>query len=325
MKPVICVTDYHDLPLEAARTASAFAQRWNERMILVHSIDEREQFPLRVRERLVAIDSRRLSEEARQLRERGFNFEEKMLRGMPEDGVAGFAWRSGAGLVVVGSAPTANLEHWALGCIAEEVSDTCLVPVLTVRSAASFERWLAGEVTLKVWIAVDPAARPDALLNRIDELRELGACELSAAYVFYPENPVELSPSPTASRGDRSSHAYGSDRDPLEAMARELEARHVNLTDRHVHRATSSQLINKAAAAEADLIVVTSHPRKDLTLLPHRSLCHGIVCHAPMSVLCVPESDIEPPHHPARQLPAMTSFPDRAGPSGRPSHDEAVR
>src|SRR5688572_12226366 len=193
MNPVICVSDFTESTLKAAKAASAFAQRWNASMILVHSVDEREQFPYGLRERLIGTDWRRLYEEAGRLRQLGFEFEEKVLRGMPEDGVAAFAWRSGAGLVVIGSAPMANVEHWALGCIAEEISDTCLVPVLAVRSAAAFERWLAGAAPLKLWIAADPAARPDALLHRIDELRELGSCVITATFVHYPENPAEVS------------------------------------------------------------------------------------------------------------------------------------
>jgi nucleotide-binding universal stress UspA family protein len=327
MKPIICVTDFTDLTIEAARTASAFAQRWNERVILVHSVDEREQFPYPLRERLAGSDGHRLAEEARQLRQRGFDFEEKVLRGMPEDGIAGFAWRSGAGLVVVGSAPTANLEHWALGCIAEEISDTSLVPVLALRSAAPFERWLAGDAPLKIWMAVDPAARPDAMLHRIDELRELGPCAISATFVLYPENPFAPSPLTTASSGERPTNGFVTDRDPLETTAGELAAREARLIDSHPRPATATQLINDATDTAADLIMVTSHPRKDLTLLPHRSLCHGVVCHAPMSVLCVPEPDIEPPHHAAqaRHAPAMASFPDRAGSRARSNHDKAVR
>jgi nucleotide-binding universal stress UspA family protein len=323
MNPVICVSDFTDLTLPALKTASTFAQRWNERVILVHSVDEREQFPYGIRERLIGTDGRRLQEDAARLRNLGFEFEAKVLRGMPEDGIAAFAWRSGAGLVIVGSAPMANVEHWALGCIAEEISATCLVPVLAVRSAAPFERWLAGVAPLRVWVAVDAAARPDALLHRIDELRELGLCIISATFVQYPENPAEFSTlSPTSRRAFPANSELESE--PLKVAARELTARSAALTYRHSFRATATELIKDAGNAGADLIVMTSHPQKDLALLPHRSLCDDVVCHAPMSVLCVPEPDIEKPHHAAQARHESRPFPTGSrGPSPHVTPDEA--
>jgi nucleotide-binding universal stress UspA family protein len=298
MSPVICVTDFTELTLEAAKTAAAFARRWQEKVILVHSVDERELFPFHLRERLVAGDARRLSEQSRHLRQLGFEFEEIVLRGMPEDGIAPYAWRAGAGLVVIGSAPTATIEHWALGCMAEEVSDTCLVPVLAVRRAAPFETWLAGGAPLNVCVAIDPAARPAALLHRIDELLELGPCRISATFVHYPEGSAEPFSHPHRENDDGFAPLSAPNRDLAASTARELAARNVVLGEPRIRSASAAELIGAASEARADLFMVTSHPQKDLSLLPHRSLCHDIVCHAPMSVLCVPEPAIEPPHHP---------------------------
>jgi nucleotide-binding universal stress UspA family protein len=188
MNPIICVTEFAEHTLTAAQAAAAFARRWEERIVLVRSVDEREQFPLPLRSHLVPQDWQRLSAEAQELRRRGFDFEEEVVRGMPEDGIASFAWKSRARLIVVGCAPTRLLDRWALGSIAEEICDTSLVPVLAVRSAEPFIQWLEqGGHPLNVFVGIDPAVRNDAVLNRLDELRETGACRLTAGYVADPE------------------------------------------------------------------------------------------------------------------------------------------
>jgi nucleotide-binding universal stress UspA family protein len=292
MNPIICVTDFTEHTLEAARTAAAFARHWGERVVLVRSVDEREQFPYPLRSRLMHQDWRRLAGEARQLRQLGFDCEEKVLRGMPEDGIAAFAWKSAARLVVVGGAPTPRLEHWALGCMAEEISDTSLVPVLAVRSAAPFDRWLAGDVPLKVLVGVDPAARPDAMLNRLDELRQLGSCAITASLVAYPENKTAPAELPPATPGQ---HPFTADRDQRVILSRELAQRDITIAEVHAGRDVAAGLVAQAEEADADLLVVTTHPHDDLTLLPHRSISHGVLRRAPMSVLCVPEPAIEPP------------------------------
>jgi nucleotide-binding universal stress UspA family protein len=315
MTPVICVTEFSELTLQAARAAAAIARCWGEHVVVVRSVDEREQFAYALRSRLIHQDWRRLTQEARQLRQLGFDFEEKVLRGMPEDGIAAFAWKSGARLIVVGCNPTATVEHWALGCMAEEISETSLVPVLAVRSAEPIERWLGGDSTLKVFVAIDPAARPDAMLNRLDELQQMSACRIQAALVSYPETNAAPSPSNPAA----GLHPFDLDRDFRSLMTNELAAREMRSDGAKRSGDIGSALVDAAVNAGADLLVVTSHPRTDLTLLPHRTLSHEILRRASMSVLCVPEPAIDPPH----QAVSARSEPSREPPAwpGRNRHN----
>lgn len=291
MNPIICVTEFTALTREALRTADALAKRAGENVLLVHSVDEREQFAFNLRSRLLESDERRLATEAQELRNLGFAFEEVLLRGMPEDGVAGFAWRVRARLIVTGSTPTAAVEHWALGCIAEEISETSLVPVLAVRSATPFERWLSGSAPLNVFVGFDPIARPDALLNRLDELRLSAACAVTAAIVTYPESKTAPSSTDPTGHGLHTVHT-----DHAGTMSSELRRRNIAYVDLHASHDVAGDLIRNAQAAKADLLVIATHPRDDLTLLPRPALAHRVLRRAPMNVLCVPESDIEPPH-----------------------------
>src|SRR5688572_33280269 len=115
MNQIICVTEFTELTIEAMKTAARFANRWGERVALTHSVDEREQFPYNVRCRLVEQDRPRLAAETQRLQQLGFEFDAVLLRGMPEDGIAGYAWHSRSRLIVAGATPTGVIEHWALG------------------------------------------------------------------------------------------------------------------------------------------------------------------------------------------------------------------
>ena len=292
MNPILCVTEFTELTLDAARVATACARRWGEHVVLVRSVDERGQFPFPLRTRLVQHDWRRLAGEAARLRQLGFDFEEEVLRGIPEDGIAAFGWNAHARLIVVGCRPTRGLELWALGCLAEEIAARSLVPVLAVRSAAPFERWFEGGAPLNVYVGIDPAARPEAILYRLDELRALGSCAMSAGLVAYPE--INHSRPEAAPAGLRE-HEFRPGRDATEAGWTEFAARNIAVS--HVDSAGRAEaaLVERASAAQADLLVITSRPHTEPELLPHRCLARGVLRRAPMSVLCVPEADLEPP------------------------------
>jgi nucleotide-binding universal stress UspA family protein len=293
MNPIICVTEFNELTIEAVKVAASFARHWGEPVVLVRSVDERGQFPFPLRSRLVQHDWRRLAVEAKELRRLGFTFEEEVVRGVPEDGIASFAWKSRARLIVVGCNPTHLLDRWALGSIAENICDTSLVPVLAVRSAAPFIPWLEGHHRLNVFAGFDPAARDDAVLNRLDELRGTGPCTITAGLVSDPEaDHSKLEPAPVAYR----EHEFRAEQDDsVRAVSSDLAARDIAVRSVEGKNHPDAVLVAQANEAGADLLVLTSHPRTDLTLLPHRCLARGVLRRAPMNVLCVPEADIEPP------------------------------
>ena len=92
--------------------ADALARRFGAPLIVGHSVDERGEFPENLRARLMNDDRPRLAQQAERLRARGLTFEEKLLRGVPEEDVADFAAQSGARLVVVGApGGTVRLMH----------------------------------------------------------------------------------------------------------------------------------------------------------------------------------------------------------------------
>jgi nucleotide-binding universal stress UspA family protein len=151
--------------------------------------------------------------------------------------------------------------------------------------------WLDGTRPLRIFVALDPARRADAVLFRLDELRELGPCEVTAGFVMYPEvRHAGAVRAPAAFRG----HEFKAG-DERAALGRELAGRGIDVAQVEPTRHPETKLVERAAAANADLLITTSHPHDDLAILPHRCLATGVLRRAPMNVLTVPEADIEPP------------------------------
>ncbi len=173
MHPIICVTEFTAESTAAAHAAAAMAHRWDAPLFLVRSVDECEQFPLPLREQLVPEDRPRLAREAAQLRAGGIACEERVLLGAPEEGVAAFAERIGARLVVFGCPPLTRLDTWVLGCTGEQVATTAKVPLLLVRSAEPFTAWIAGRKPLRVYAFVDPVDHSPRIAQALAEWRAI--------------------------------------------------------------------------------------------------------------------------------------------------------
>ena len=289
-RPILCGTDFSESATEAVRAAAALAQRFNAPLILAHSVDERAEFPDHLRPRLMNEDGPRLAAEAERLRKLGLTFEEKLLRGAPDDGVASFAGSAKARLVVVGASGTGSAGRWVLGNIAERIAEASPVPTLVVHSAEPFLAWVRGERALRIFVGADFTASSNAALRWVAELRKLGPCEVIAGY-------ADWTPEEVARLGVHG--AMGMPGNPLvvqSILEEEVKAKvagvlgeeNVRIVVQGGWGRTDAQLIGMAAEAQADLIVVGTHQRHGLRRLGHVSVSRGIVHSAAMSVACVP-------------------------------------
>jgi len=289
-RPILCGTDFSESATEAMRAASALAQRFHAPLILAHSVDERAEFPDHLRPRLMNDDRPRLAAEAERLRKLGLIFEEKLLGGAPDDGVASFAGSANARLVVVGASGTGSVGRWMLGNIAERIAEASPAPTLVVHSAEPFLAWARGERALKIFVGADFTASSNAALRWVAELQKLGPCEVTAGYADWtPEEAARLG----------VTGAVGLVGNPLvvqSILEREVKAKVAGLLGGENVRVvvqggwgrTDAQLIGMAAEAQADLIVVGTHQRHGLRRLGHVSVSRGILHSAAMSVACVP-------------------------------------
>ncbi|HEU4532745.1 MAG TPA: universal stress protein, partial [Polyangiaceae bacterium] len=181
---IVCGTDFSERARQAARAAAAIAARFGERLVLVHVADESgaelsdgtPEQPL----------CGPLRQEATELRAIAPQVEEVLASGAVDVALAEAARRYEARMLVVSSLGRRAPARWLIGSVAEQAAQAAPVPVLVARGGGAFEAWARGERRLRVLVGVDgsPAAR--AALDWIGELRRVGACDVTAAYVASP-------------------------------------------------------------------------------------------------------------------------------------------
>ena len=319
-KPIICGTDFSESAAQAAAVAGALAGHLDAPLILVHSTDERGEFPDQLRERLMNDDRPRMAQEAERLRSLGLAFEEKLLRGVPDDGVADFAARESARLVVVGASGTGSLwgSRWVLGNVAERIAETSSVPTLVVRAAEPFVAWARGERPLNIFVAVDFTATAEAALRWVAESQVIGRCEITVGYVHHlPRERGEFAMFEGLGLVDLTPQA----REGLEHDLREKASRLLGVvpTIRVVSGSArvDAHLIALAAENGADLLVLGTHQWHNLDRVWHASISRRILHDAPISVACVPV--LVAPRGAAAPIPTFsrvlvaTDFSDHSG------------
>lgn len=208
MSPIICVTEFSEETRAAASAAAAMARRWGEHLLLVRSVDEREQFPLARRENLVREDRPRLAREAAELRAAGVACEEHVLLGAPEKTIAAFAQQVDARLVVLGCPPLSRLDTWVLGSTGEQIATTTHVPLLLVRAESPFTDWVAGRKPLRVYAFVDPADHSPTIARALSEWRAIA--DEAVEFHDTPED-AKRHPHDAATRCATAAQAAGAD------------------------------------------------------------------------------------------------------------------
>ena len=319
-KPIICGTDFSESAAQAATVADALARRLEAPLILVRSVDERGDFPDNIRTRLMEADQPRLAEEAARLRGLGLTFAEILLHGAPDHGVAEFAARKSARLVVVGASGTGSLwgSRWVLGNVAERIAETSSVPTLVVRSAEPLVAWARGERPLKIFVAVDFTPTAEAALRWLVEWQQIGPCEITLGYVYRQlEERGELA----IYDGLGLTQLAQEVREGLEHDLREMASRLLGVvpTIRVVQGSArvDSHLILMATEAGADVLVLGAHQWQNLERVWHASISRRCLHDAPMSLVCVPVPLA--PQGAAAAIPTFsrvlvaTDFSERAG------------
>ena len=319
--PIVCGTDFSENSDKAAAVADALARRLGVPFFLAHSVDERGEFPDHLRTRLMNEDRPQLAEHAERLRGLGMVFEEKLLPGVPDHGIAKFAAQTGARLVVVGASTTSS--HWAsrllLGNISARIAGSSSVPVLVVHDAAPFVAWARGERPLKVFVGADFSVTSDAALRWVAELRQSGPCEVTAGYVDWPaEEAARLGVTgPVGLGGNPPEIQRMLERDVRDKVTRLIGGENVHVCVRGNSGRADVPLLEMAVEAQADLVVIGTHQWHGLSRLLHGSVSRAILRHAPMSVACVPTPAAAPVSGPrVRECPRVLVAVDLDEPHG---------
>ena len=288
-RPIICGTDFSEPAQHAADVAAALSKRLGTHLLLVHGIDERGEIPYRHWPRLFAIDGPRLTSEAGRLRMSGLTVEERLVGGVPDDGVVRRAEKADARMIVVASSGRGAAARWLMGSISERIAETAWLPTLVVRDAAPFHAWLREERALKVFVGADFTPTSDAALRWVEELAKIAPCEVTVGYV---DRHAE-------ERGEQALHLpAGAPRAPEmhEMLTHDLREKARSLygldgVQVHVLPAADRvdlRLIELAHEANADLIVIGTHHWHGLSRLRHPSVSRRVLHEAKVSVACVP-------------------------------------
>lgn len=278
MTTILCGTDFSASADQAVDVAAALGRRGDAVLHLVHVGEAGGEAAVR------------LDEVADRVSAAGVRVAAETAPGIPDEVLVDRARHLRPGMVVLGAHGRRAPARWLLGSIAERVAQESPVPVFVVRESARLLRWLSGDGSLRVMVAVDRSESSRIALEGARALARFGPCEITAVHVAWLpgeferyglSGPMALDtvPAELLARLEpdlRAVIAPGERADAVRLMVRPgLGRPDVHLT---------------AVAAEegADLIVVGSHQRSGLDRWWHGSVARGVLVQAPTSVMVVP-------------------------------------
>lgn len=288
---IVCGTDLSSGAARAADVAAGLARRLQAPLSLVCVCEPAAAggTAAKLRTQVLTLDREALHREAERLRASGAVVEEEMLSGFPDQELVTLAGQPGVKLVVVASHGHRALARWWLGSVAERTAEAAPVPTLVIRDAAPFEAWLRGESPLRVFVGTDFTAQSEAALHWVRGLREIGSCEVLAAYLAWMPAPT----SPDFSAVPELTAEFHESEEEVSSALRRKVVEVLGEPAPQIQVAAGmgrvdARLVELAAEAGSHLIVVGSHQWHGVDRLWHRSVSRGILHHAPMNVACVP-------------------------------------
>lgn len=274
--PILCGTDFSENAQHAADAAAALAARLGTKLILAHSIDERGEIPAHLRPQLRDILGAKLTAETVRVRGLGADIEERLIQGVPDDGLLALAASSGAQFIVLASSGTGALGRWMLGSVAENTAESAPLPTLVIRAAPPLVEWARGTRTLRIFAGVDLTANSEPALRWIAAIREIGPTAITVGFV-----------------DEKSDAQDAAQEEALRTMAREIlgDETHCVFVKAGAAR-IDAHLLQLAEESRADLIVVGTHQWHGAQRLRHKSVSRRLLRDAAVSVVCVPEERV---------------------------------
>lgn len=313
---IVCGTDLSPAATEAANAAACLAARQRLPLYLVHAVDSTQVDQTALIERT----ERHLQEQAAQLRKLGAEVNVTVRSGAPDGVLIEVGKETHARLVVVGAHGEHGGSGRKVGVHTERVAQRAGVAVLVVRDAAPFRAWTQSERGLRVLLGVEPSFSTQCAVSRLQELRALGACDVTAVRLYWP-------PSEFQRLGFSGARSY-TEIDPAvtQVLVNELKDRIPALqegayklrVEPHLG-SLGERLASIATEEKADLIVVGSHDKSVVERLWEGSISHATLHNAHTAVLCVPEAECpsEQRRRRAKSIVVATDF-SRLGDSGVP-------
>lgn len=193
---------------------------------------------------------------------------------------------------------------WRRAPLPERLARSACGPVLTVRRESALVDWARGRRRLLVLVGVDASVEAsqerDSAVSFLHALREVGPCDVIAAYVCSPaeererlgiHTPVHVELLDPVVRG-----TLVLDAEVERVLLREVRGRvgtlpgegqvEIHLEPGYGRR--DEHLLHVGRERAVDLVVVGTHQRVGLQRWWHGSVSAGVLRHAEQSVVCVP-------------------------------------
>jgi nucleotide-binding universal stress UspA family protein len=294
-RPIICGTDFSDTAFEAVDIAAAMARRLETRLVLVY-VDESYGMAAvdsRLFESAVAHGRPELNRMADRLRGLGTDVDEKLLCGSAFDRLVAVATGAKGRLIVVGAVGHGFTRRLFVGSVAERTSEVSPIPTLVVRPKSRLASWIRGEHALKILVGYDFSAASDAALSWVNQLRNIGNCQITVLYSNWPpdearrlgyEGPLPLTTNPKGIQKNL-------ERDLKKRVAKFLPKQEVNATVEPGWGTPEGYLFQMASQQHVDLIVVGTHQRHGLGRVLLGSVSRAVLHHAKVAVAVVPPAE----------------------------------
>jgi nucleotide-binding universal stress UspA family protein len=288
---IVCGTDFSEASNEAIEVASRLAVKMRKTLHLVHALD----VPVEARSNapddpILQFARAHLARRAEGLRHSNVAVECHVELGPPDEVLRNVAHELSANLIVIGALGQRRPGAWQLGSHADRTAERTHVPVLVVREAAPFERWLQRGAPLRVVLGVDASLSSETAGRWITQLAAFGPCDVVLTHLYWaPEefhrlglggfrNWVDTDPTITRSLEQEYSERFA-------ALFRTAKVSY--RLEPHFGR-IGDGLAALAASEHADLVVVGCHHRGPLARAWEGSVSRHVLRCASASVAVIP-------------------------------------
>lgn len=279
--PVLCGSDFSPAARGAADVAAALAHKLEDSLTLVHATPIRQH----------AAAAPRLRRAALRLGEAGAGIVQTRLEcGAPAYVLTTIAAMHGAGHIVVASHDRRGPSRWLLGSVSERTAATATVPTWIIRRPRPLLDWLAGQRTLRVFLAFDRSAASTAALTWAARLTQLGPCAFVIAHLDWP--PEELAshglsgPIPLVGNPPRLQALL--DREIASQIATHLDPQLCRIRIEASWGRADVRLGQMARQEKADLVVTGCGKAGALAKLWRSSVSRGVLRNTQTNVVVVP-------------------------------------
>jgi nucleotide-binding universal stress UspA family protein len=298
---IVCGVDFSPLSDHACAAAAGLARKQGTQLVLVHAVAAPARPTDEISSQVLAAARNSLAARAAGVRTEGTDVIERVEIGPAYEVVSAVAGETNASMIIL-AATSRAATRWLLGSTADRIAATVAVPVLLIREGFPVLEWLKGSHSLRVTLATDLSPISDNAVEFGSQLSTYGPCQFTVAHLSWPpetyrrlgvEGPMALDHThPAVDKAVRND---------LESTAARLrKSGPAEIVIDSSFRKPAEALNRIAEGKGADLLIVGHHPDRNWRVW-EGSIARALMSSAPMSVACVPDTDIPKP----RSLPRI--------------------